>query len=160
MNPVAKPRIYSVGHGNAPFQEIERILRLHGVATIIDVRSAPYSKFSPDFRKSALAEHAAAAGLGYRWMGDRLGATRSGTVAEDAGSMPEPGADESAVFGALAEVIALNQTGPIALLCAERDPAHCHRLTSLAPLFEALDCEVFHILSDGSAHRHQPSLGI
>ena len=160
MNPDAKPRIYSVGHGNAPFQEIERILRLHGVSTIIDVRSAPYSKYSPDFRKSALAEYAAAAGLGYRWMGDRLGATRTGAVAEDTAFTLEPGAHESAVSGALVEVIALNQTGPVALLCAERDPAHCHRLTTLAPRLEALDCEVFHILSDGSAHRHQPSLGI
>lgn len=160
MNPESKPRIYTVGHGNAPFQEIERILRIHGVATIIDVRSAPYSKYSADFRKSALAEYAAAAGLGYRWMGDRLGGTPTGSAPEVPNPALEPSVNESVLFGALTEVIALNQTGPVALLCAERDPEHCHRLTTLAPRLETLECEVFHILPDGSAHRHQPSLGI
>jgi len=151
-----------VGHGNAPFQEIERILRLHGVATLVDVRSTPYSKYGPDFRKSVLAASAAAAGLGYRWMGDRLGGRPDGSGR----ATPEVRADgqavvESASFrGALAEVIALNTTGPVALLCAERDPAHCHRCLILAPQLEALGCEVFHILPDGTAHRHQPSLGI
>ncbi len=160
MNHEAKPRIYTIGHGNAPFQEIERILRLHGVATLIDVRSAPYSKYSPDFRKSALAENAAGAGLGYRWMGDRLGGTETGSVRTVPAATDGPVVNESAMAGALAEVVALNETGPVALLCAERDPEHCHRLITLAPRLEALGSEVFHILPDGAAHRHQPSLGI
>lgn len=157
MNSDAKPRIFTAGHGNAPFNEIERILRLHGVATIVDVRSVPYSRYAPDFRKSALAEYAAAAGFGYRWMGDRLGGIPTAASGADE---PAPEPDEAAVSGGLQEVIALNQTGPVALLCAERDPEHCHRLTSLAPRLEADDCEVFHILPDGSAYRHQPSLGL
>jgi uncharacterized protein (DUF488 family) len=160
MKPAAQPRIYTVGHGNAPFEEIERLLRLHGIATLIDVRSAPYSKYSPDFRKSALAEYAASAGLGYRWMGDRLGGTETASAAAVRTANDAPNVNEPAMSGALAEVIALNETGPVALLCAERNPQHCHRLLSLAPHLEALDCEVFHILPDGSAQRHQPSLGI
>jgi uncharacterized protein (DUF488 family) len=162
MKTEAKPTIFTVGHGNAPFQEIERMLRLHGVATLVDVRSAPYSKYSPDFRKSALAEYAAAAGLGYRWMGDRLGGTEAGSdpPALDGGTDGQAVVEPAAFRGALAEVIALNETGPVALLCAERDPEHCHRRLILAPQLETLGCEVFHILADGSAHRHQPSLGI
>ena len=128
MNPEPKPRIYTVGHGNAPFLDRERILRIHGVATIIDVRSAPYSKYSADFRKSALAEFAATAGLGYRWMGDRLGGSRTGSAPELTTPTLEPTMNEAEVSGALAEVVALNQTGPVALLCAERPaalpPAH------------------------------------
>ncbi|MDH3262054.1 MAG: DUF488 domain-containing protein [Acidimicrobiia bacterium] len=162
MNPETKPRIFTVGHGNAPFQEIERILRLHGVATLVDVRSAPYSKYAPDFRKSALAEYAAAAGLGYRWMGDRLGGreAESGQMSADGEVDPRPEVDPASFVGALAEVVALNETGPVVLLCAERDPDHCHRSIILAPQLEILGCEVFHILPDATAHRHQPSLGI
>lgn len=160
MNPEAKPRIYTIGHGNAPFLEIERILRLHGVATLVDVRTAPYSKYSPDFRKSTLAEMAAGAGLGYRWMGDRLGGTETGSVPTAPAVTDEPAVNEAAMAGALAEVIALNETGPVVLLCAERNPEHCHRLITLAPRLEALGCQVFHILPNGAAHRHQPSLGI
>ena len=160
MNPETKPRIFTVGHGNAPFQEIERILQLHCVATVVDVRSIPYSKYAPDFRKSALAGFASAAGLGYRWMGDRLGGhppqSAHGNVVMDG----QAGDDSPSFRGALAEVMALNTTGPVAMLCAERDPEHCHRSLVLAPQLEALGVEVFHILPDGAAHRHQPSLGI
>ena len=152
MDQLSKPRIFTVGHGNAPFQEIERILRLHGVATLVDIRAAPYSKYAPDFRKGALAESTAAAGLGYRWMGDRLG----GPQAESGSAV----VDAETFRGALGDVIALNGTGPVVLLCAERDPEHCHRSLILAPQLETLGCEVFHILPDGAAHRHQPSLGI
>lgn len=156
----AKPRIYTIGHGNAPFQEVERILRSHGVATLADVRSDPYSKYAPAFRKSTLIENAAGAGFGYRWMGDRLGGPETGSADAVPVGADEEAVREAALAGALAEVIALNETGPVALLCAERDPVHCHRLLTLAPRLEALGCEVFHILPDGAAHRHQPSLGI
>ena len=155
-----KPRIYTVGHGNAPFEEIERLLLLHGVATLVDVRSSPYSKYSPDFRKSVLAGYAAAAGIGYRWMGDRLGGIGTGSSSTAPAGTGTPPPADTARLGALAEVIALNETGPVALLCAERAPEHCHRLTALAPELETLGCDVYHILPDGTAHRHQPSLGI
>ncbi|MGZ5384043.1 MAG: DUF488 family protein, partial [Acidimicrobiia bacterium] len=100
------------------------------------------------------------AGFGYRWMGDRLGGPGTGSADAVPVGADEEAVRESALVGALAEVIALNETGPVALLCAERDPVHCHRLLALAPRLEALGCEVFHILPDGAAHRHQPSLGI
>ena len=155
-------RIFTVGHGNAPFPEIHRILRLHGVATVVDVRSTPYSKYAPDFRKSALTEFAAAVGLGYRWMGNRLGGRPAGSspATTQVVTNQETLVDSASFQGALAEVIALNETGPVALLCSERDPEHCHRLRTLAPHLEAHGIEVFHILPDGAARRHQPSLGI
>jgi uncharacterized protein (DUF488 family) len=160
MNPATKPRIFTVGHGNAPFREIERILRLHRVSTVVDVRSTPYSKYAPDFRKSRLSEFTAAAGLGYRWMGDRLGGQPGGPEQTILDAGPNTGGGSPSVQAALAEVMALNATGPVALLCSERDPEHCHRSLILAPQLEALGAEVYHILPDGDAHRHQPSLGI
>jgi uncharacterized protein (DUF488 family) len=156
MNPEPKPRIFTIGHGNAPFPEIERSLQIHGVATVVDVRSDPYSKHSPDFRKGPLSEATAAAGLGYRWMGDRLG----GRSPEEQPADRPPETASASFQGAIAEVTALNTTGPVVLLCSERDPEHCHRRVVLAPRLEALGIEVYHILPEGAARRHQPSLGI
>lgn len=162
MNSKPNARIFTVGHGNASFHEIESILRRHGVAMLIDVRSTPYSKYAPDFQKSTLADSATASGLGYRWMGDRLrghpSRSNKGNLVDPAGAPPV--VDSPTVRGALAEVLALNATGPVALLCSERDPEHCHRRLILAPQLENLGLEVFHILQNGSALRHQPSLGI
>lgn len=158
MKPGTKPRIYTVGHGNAPFHEIERILRLNGVSMIVDVRSTPYSKHAPDFRKSALSELTAAAGLGYRWMGDRLGS--SSPSSRDAQSGDHGERDPDSVEAALGEVVALNASGPVALLCSERAPEHCHRHLLLAPRLEDHGVDVFHILAGGAAHRYQSTLGI
>jgi uncharacterized protein (DUF488 family) len=143
MSTAPKPRIFTVGHGDAPFHEIERLLHLNGVSTIVDVRSTPYSKHAPDFQKSALMELTAAAGFGYRWMGERLGGPATG------------GFD-----AALGDILALNLSGPVVLLCSERSPDACHRHLVLAPRLEATGVEVFHILPDGETHRYQPTLGI
>jgi uncharacterized protein (DUF488 family) len=157
MNSEPNPRIFTIGHGNASFQEFERLLVVQGIATIVDVRSIPYSRFAPHFRRSPLSESTTAAGFGYRWMGDRLGGQPPAT---DQTGAPAIEVGSPSFRGAIAEVIALNKTGPVALLCAERDPEHCHRRVVLAPQFETAGLAVFHILPDGSAHRHQASLGI
>lgn len=157
MNSEPNPRIFTIGHGNASLQEFERLLTVHGIATIVDVRSTPYSRYAPHFHRSTLSESTAAAGFGYRWMGDRLGGQPPG---RDQTGAPAIEVDSPSFRGAIAEVIALNKTGPVALLCAERDPEHCHRRVVLAPQLETTGLAVFHILRDGSAHRHQTSLGI
>ncbi len=137
-----RPSVFTIGHGEAPFAEVERLLRIHHVAMLIDVRSA--SHFSGDFTKGTLTDLCAAAALGYRWMGDRLG---------------DPEISRGFDAG-LADVVALNARTPVALLCEERDPDHCHRSTVIAPALEDRGVDVYHILSDGSARRHQPTLGI
>ncbi|HSR15991.1 MAG TPA: DUF488 domain-containing protein, partial [Gemmatimonadales bacterium] len=86
------------------------------------------------------------AGLGYRWMGRALG------------GRSRPGAAQFAA--AVDEVAALAAGGPVALLCAETDPASCHRSLVLAPALEARGATVWHILPDGTAAPHQPPLGL
>jgi uncharacterized protein (DUF488 family) len=58
------------------------------------------------------------------------------------------------------EAAGLARGATSALLCAELDPAHCHRRTALAGPFEDAGFTVVHILSDGSDLTHQPSLDL
>lgn len=152
MSNHSENRLYTIGHGDAPFGEIAGFLNQHGVSMVIDVRSVPYSRYAPDFRKSALAASCSAAGFGYRWMGDRLG----GDVADQSAVAQQP----PELVNALNDVLALNETGPVCLLCSERDPKDCHRSTVLAAELEQLDADVYHIMPNGSARRHQPTLGL
>ena len=39
--------IYTIGHGRSGFAEVAAVLEQHGVATIIDVRSQPFSQPRP-----------------------------------------------------------------------------------------------------------------
>jgi uncharacterized protein (DUF488 family) len=153
--------IYTVGHGDGSFGDLQRRLALHRVQMIVDVRSLPYSRHAPDFTRPELEEECAEAGLGYRWLGDRLGG-----LPDDPGLLtPQGRPDYDAIAaspgfaGGIEELLGLARTDRVALLCAESLPDACHRATLLAPELERRGCEVHHIHPDGTASRHQPSLG-
>ena len=136
--------IWTVGHGDRDFDSVAAHLEAHGVQTIVDVRSQPYSKYTPDFTKGELEVVAATAGFGYRWLGDRLG------------GRPEPG--PSQLESGLEEVEGLAATSHVALLCAEVDPVYCHRTKYLAPALIARGFSIVHILGSGDATPHQGTL--
>ncbi|MCP3976502.1 MAG: DUF488 domain-containing protein [bacterium] len=140
------PQIWTIGHGASDFDTLVASLAKHHIQTIVDVRSAPYSKHAPDFTREALQQAAATAGLGYRWMGRKLGG--------------KPPASEADLVSGVEELIGLSATSRVVLLCAEADPAHCHRDSTLAPTLAERGYDVIHILDDGDAMPHQDHLAI
>lgn len=154
--------VYTIGHGKRSFAFIRELLERRGIVMIIDVRSHPTSRHAPDFRKRNLEDAAAAAGLGYRWMGDALGGRP-----DEASSSPPGGPSDGTAPGrsprfraAVDNVLTLAEEAPVVLLCAEADPLHCHRCTLISPALEEGGAAVVHLLHDGAASPHQDDLGI
>ncbi|HEX9856021.1 MAG TPA: DUF488 domain-containing protein [Acidimicrobiia bacterium] len=139
--------VHTIGHGRESFDALADRLRPHGVQTIVDVRSARYSKHAPEFTKDSLEQLCSASGLGYRYLGDRLGGLPS----------PHPPSVES-TEAAIVELLGLAASSHVVLLCSEIDPQGCHRDGTLARALEARGIRVAHILGDGSVARHQPRL--
>ena len=88
---VIETRVLTVGHSNHPLETFVSLLRQHGVTTLADVRSAPYSRFNPHFNRKSLDAALQAHGIAYRFMGQALGgrprtarATRRGACATTA----------------------------------------------------------------------------
>lgn len=162
MNTDPRPVIYTVGHGRSSFTEVAAILEQHGVATIIDVRSRPVSRHAPEFSRRALEDLAAAAGFGYRWMGDALG----GRPDDPALLAPDGSPDYEAIrrsprfTAAVIDLAAMAAGARLAILCAEQDPEHCHRSLLIAPALEEQGIRVLHLLHDGTAQAHQPPLDL
>ena len=158
----ARPVLYTIGHGSSSFAPFRERLEAHGVQTVVDVRSQPHSSHAPDFDRDELDEELRAAGFGYRWMGDRLGGRPTDPGLLDAAGHPDWSLITASprFTAAVAEVSGLADGAVVALLCAESDPAFCHRETALAPHFEAAGFSVVHILADGSLRPHQPDLGL
>ncbi len=54
--------IFTIGYGSRALDDFVRILRAHDIEYLIDIRSAPYSRFKPEFSKNeleaALRQHA------------------------------------------------------------------------------------------------------
>jgi len=154
--------VYTIGHGRAPFAAVAEVLAGHGVATLVDVRSHPYSRHAPEFSRPVLEGLAAASGFGYRWMGDALGGRPDDpTLVDSGGALDESALLRSPRFRAgLMDLAALASGGAVALLCAEEDPGHCHRSRVIAPVLEGLGLQIVHLRHDGTAVPHQDSLGI
>lgn len=152
--------IYTIGHGRAAFSEVERLLDAVGVSTLVDVRSSPFSRRAPDFTRPRLEEACAAAGIGYRYLGRHLGGkpTDPGVLTPEGDPDPTRITATPGFAADLGLLVELAQDGPIAILCSEEDPAHCHRATMIAPALVARGMRVAHLRHDGTTQPHQDGL--
>jgi len=142
-------RIFTIGYEGTTVAEFINALRKAGVRRLIDVRALPLSR-RPGFSKTALRGAVEEAGIEYVHL-KALGTPADGRAAARAGrhadleriyagqlELPEAIA-QSALMLALANEV------PSALLCMEREPAHCHRSLLLSAV--AGDAEVVHLFA-------------
>src|SRR5438128_4047002 len=66
-------RLYTIGHSNIRMAEFLDLLSRHGVEVLVDVRTAPYSRYCPQFNRPELRQAIEAAGLRYCFAGKALG---------------------------------------------------------------------------------------
>ena len=165
--------LYTVGHSNLSFGEFLSLLERHGIATVVDVRSAPYSKHAPQFNKAELEMELPEAGIRYVYEGAALGGRPREAECYRHGAVPEEGTDYlhevdyAAVMRrpwflqGVQRLIAEAAAAPTAVLCSEADPLQCHRHHLLARfLGEAHpEVEVRHVVQQGDfAARDLPSV--
>jgi uncharacterized protein (DUF488 family) len=149
-------QLFSIGHSNVPTERLIALLRQHGIATLCDVRSAPYSRYNPQFNREDLAESLRAAQIAYRFMGDTLGGKPAdSTLRTDDGALPDYDkiAASPPFQRGLEQLIALGARGPTAFMCSEADYHICHRHRLIAPALIGRGIDIWHILHDGSLER-------
>jgi uncharacterized protein (DUF488 family) len=128
---MSKRLIFTIGYEKTTQDELVAALQEAGVERVIDVRAVPMSR-KPGFSKNVLAAGLKQAGIDYVHL-KALGTPAEGREAARKGRHAEMeriyaaqlDTPEAAAQGA--RMIALAEEKPSALLCFERDPAHCHR---------------------------------
>ncbi|GAB4223068.1 MAG: DUF488 domain-containing protein [Acidobacteriota bacterium] len=142
----ARPVVCTVGHSDRSAEELDALLEAAGITHVVDVRSAPWSRRFPWHGKDELERRVRRSGREYLWLGAALGGLRpEGYTAHQASDLYRRGLDQ---------VIALARLGRPALLCAERDPAHCHRRFIADDLVRA-GIVVRHLVDPGHELFHQ-----
>jgi uncharacterized protein (DUF488 family) len=136
--------IWTVGHSNHPLERFLALLQSTGVTAIADVRSAPYSRRFKYFNREPLRTALSSVGVAYVWLGDALGGKHAG------GATPPA----EAVTQALDRLADGAERYRVALMCAEADPAQCHRARLVAPLLVARGHAVRHLRADGTLEEH------
>src|ERR1700761_2666928 len=66
--------IYTIGHSNHSIEQFVALLKRHEITALADVRSTPYSRFNPQFRRESLQTSLAGVGIQYVFLGEELGA--------------------------------------------------------------------------------------
>ena len=135
--PAAPPhdscKVLTLGHSTRPIEDFLALLRAHGVACLIDVRTVPRSRHNPQFATDALAATLAETGIGYAHAPGLGGFRRTVPDSPNIGwrNLSFRGyADymQTPEFAAqLAGLIDRARNERIALMCAEAVPWRCHR---------------------------------
>jgi uncharacterized protein (DUF488 family) len=150
-NTAAKHCLFTIGHSDHEMQELMPLLSRHRIDTIADVRSQPYSRFSPQFNREVLKDCLKIAGIDYVFLGRELGARRAER---------ESYRGRQARYDLISHLPAFQEgldwirreipSRRISLLCAEKDPLECHRTILVCRHLRSDPLEINHILEDGS----------
>lgn len=140
--------IYTVGYGSRSIEELIEVLQQYGIRWVVDVRTAPYSRYKPEFSKDALQHVLEAAGFRYLFMGDSLGGRPNDpSCYDDEGRVTYEKVETREFYQSGIERIkdAFKQQQSIVLMCSEGRPQECHRSKLIGVSLHDADIPVAHI---------------
>ncbi len=152
--------VFTIGHSSHHPEAFLQLLRQGGITLVADVRSAPYSRYTPHFNHDFLQEMLERNGLDYRFMGGELGGRPAEPSCYDAaGRVDYDRVAETDTFAAgISRIVRGADEERIALLCTEKDPLDCHRTLLVARQLAERGVAVRHILADGQLENHNSAM--
>lgn len=157
-------KLFTIGHSNHGLEKFIRLLEDNGVMVVVDVRTAPASRFNHQFNRANLERALPERGIQYAFAGKFLGGRPSDPSCYKRRVLPPDGADylhevdypevmkrEWFVKG-VQRLLELADEQTTAILCSEENPAQCHRHHLIAKYLmrEHPEVAVRHIRGDGS----------
>ena len=140
-------KIFTVGHSNLTFMRFLTLIQANNINHIIDIRSIPYSRRAPWSNKSRLPEILKPFQIRYTYLGHKLGGKKQPIkrISKQQGISSQADYDDGIHL-----LLQLSMRDKLALLCAEGDPALCHRQYIIAQTLIDADIKVLHILKNGA----------
>ena len=152
-------RILTIGHSNHSIEALVALLQQNEITALADVRSAPFSRFNPQFNKTSLEQETELHGIKYVFLGRELGARPENSSLYENGQVQFERLKDTTLFReGIERVIQGAKQYNIALMCAEKDPLQCHRFLLVACELEELGMPVAHILATGEIETHEATL--
>lgn len=152
--------LYTVGHSNRPIEELLNLLRRANIRQLVDVRAKPSSQRFSQFNGEALREMLEEMEVAYHWAGRHLGGHRQSRSQSPHIALGDTSlrayADhmETDVFArAAGQLLNLARRGPLAMMCAEKHPQHCHR-SLIADYLTLQGHRVLHLIDENATEEH------
>ena len=152
--------VLTVGHSNHSPVEFIRLLLKHRVGEVVDVRSSPYSRYTPHFNQDILSDALEQCGIGYLFLGGELGGRPANRSYYDAGGRVqyERLAGTDLFDDGIRRLVRCADERKIALMCTEKEPLECHRTLLVGRALVERGVVVEHIHADGSLENHDAAM--
>ena len=150
-------QLYTIGHSNHSQEQFCALLKQHQIEVLADVRSQPYSKYTPQFNSQELEAALRAENIRYLFMGEQLGGRPTGEqFFDDQGFVLYHRVAEADFFQAgIERLISGVEKFRVAIMCSEEDPGVCHRFLLVTRVLEREGVEIRHIRGDGAIASEQ-----
>ena len=147
--------LFTVGYASFSIKDFIETLRKHDITALIDVRSAPYSKYKPEFKKDNLNKILADNSISYIFLGKYVGARVEDPECYIEGKLNYHLLNETENFKTgINRIFNGMKDYRIALMCAEKDPVNCHRTFLICRTLRSYPIKILHILDGGSLEDH------
>ena len=151
--------IFTIGHSNQTMDDFVGLLFQHNLTALADVRSNPYSRFNPHYDREELADSLKASGIKYVYFGRELGGRSNNQSCYDDGRIRYDRLARMPQFlDGLKRLIRGASTYRVAMMCAEKEPLHCHRTLLVGNELDERGFTVVHILLDGCLESHADAM--
>lgn len=145
-------KLFTIGCSNQTVETFIDTLKKYQVDSVVDVRSTPYSKYTPQFNAEKLAVSLKKNGIFYIPFADEFGARRNESEAYVNNKVDFSKVISLPIFKSGVKRIenGLRKGHNIALMCTEKDPMDCHRFSLVARgIKEIAGIDSEHILISG-----------
>lgn len=141
------PPVFTVGYGARSLDELVAALQAYNIAFLVDVRSAPYSRFKPEFSKDALERELKQRGIRYVYLGDALGGRPNDPDCYVDDKVDYERVKQKEFYRAGIERLrtAWQRRARFVIMCSEGKPEQCHRSKLIGESLAALAIPVSHI---------------
>jgi uncharacterized protein (DUF488 family) len=144
--------IHTIGHSSRSIEEFIELLRESGIDCLVDVRTAPYSRYRPEFSKRQLEAAMTAAGIRYVFLGDSLGGRPEWPECYVGGKVDYDQIRKRPEYqGGIERLRKAREQGMrLALMCSEGKPEECHRSKLIGVTLAEMGIPVSHIDEEGA----------
>lgn len=152
---MSAPQLFSIGHSTQTLESLVDLLNLYDIQVVADVRTAPFSKFNPQFNRRDLEFGLRDKGVQYVFLGKELGGRPDGDEFYDP--------DGHVLYGRMAETQEFKaglqrlldgaRQYRVAMMCSEENPTECHRFLLITRVLYTQNIRVDHIRRDGTTQR-------
>ena len=143
--------VFTIGHSTHSLEEFLELLTRHKIDVVVDTRSAPYSRFTPQFDHELIQKALAKSGVKYLFLGGELGGRpKNPDYYDPAGHVLYSRITKDSAFVSGIDRLERGIVEfRVALMCGEEDPAHCHRRLLVGRVLAEHGHHIRHIRGDG-----------